>query len=567
MSPGAGLALRPPAAVALGPSAAVARPGASAPLNAGDLFDRFADTLLALGGPPPGAPFAVAFSGGGDSLALLLLARRFAEAGAAPLLALVVQHGMREQAPREARAAARLAEELQVPCRVLEAPAPFASPAGEGGSEAAARRLRYRLLEAELAERGIPWALFGHLAEDRRETLALRRAAASGPAGLAGIPARRASAAALFLRPLLGFERGELAGLLSASGLAAVEDASNRELVFARNRLRSARARDAARDPAAARARCEREEAELCLFARRRRREEQELERDAARLVRLDAAGFAEVDGFADLPEARRRLLLARLLMVVAGRGLPPPSRALAALDRAIAPRLAPHPASAPGARGARGAGTTTLAGCRLLALSGKRGRAARLFVLREPVRPVPLLLEPGKRVLWDGRFSLAGGAEALLFAPLGVAAFARLRRIARMEEGVREGVREKERAGESGSCSWRFESRERRALFARLPSAVGASLPAAFRAEDPSAPPRCPVELPAFASCLEEAARPRLLFAPPEPLVPVPFVPPPRAPVARPRRRGRGSKAPPGGVAAHLETAPPAPYNSSQGA
>ena len=227
-----------------------------------------------------------------------------------------------------------------------------------------------------------------------------------------------------------------------------------------------------------------------------------------------------------------------------------------------------------------------------LPARRGRGGRRGQRLPGRRPWRAAAFSLSPAGGGGWGASsssasppalsifsWSRAGGpfGTGASFLPAGprrcssrlwaVAAFARLRRIARMEEGVREGVR----AGGSGSCSWRFESAARRALFARLPSAVGASLPAAFRAEDPSTPLRCPVELPAFASRLEEAARPRLLFAPPEPLVPVPFALPPVPPVplctrSAAKAGSRGQRAPPGGVAAHLETAPPAPYNSSQG-
>ena len=64
--------------------------GAAILARAGDVFARRLD-------PGSAAPLAVGFSGGGDSLALLLAARTWARANGRPLLALTVDHGLNSQ--------------------------------------------------------------------------------------------------------------------------------------------------------------------------------------------------------------------------------------------------------------------------------------------------------------------------------------------------------------------------------------------------------------------------------------------------------------------------------------
>ncbi|MDB5480153.1 MAG: tilS, partial [Caulobacteraceae bacterium] len=88
------------------------------------------------------APIAVAFSGGGDSLALLLAATTWAEAHGRPILALTVDHGLRPESGAWSRFCRERAAALGVEHRTL---------AWEGdkpatGVSAAARAARHRLL-------------------------------------------------------------------------------------------------------------------------------------------------------------------------------------------------------------------------------------------------------------------------------------------------------------------------------------------------------------------------------------------------------------------------------------
>ncbi|HXT20393.1 MAG TPA: tRNA lysidine(34) synthetase TilS, partial [Thermoanaerobaculia bacterium] len=181
----------------------------------------------------PGEPLVVAFSGGPDSTSLLLGLRELAaEIGCRPI-AVHVDHRLDGGSAARARAAEQLAARLEVPFRLLVA-APDEPPRGGEGREAAARRLRYRLLDDKREACGARWVLTAHHADDQAETVLLRLLRGSGVAGLAGIAEQRGT----LLRPLLSLRRDELAAAVVAAGLHAVEDPTNGDLAVPRNLLR-----------------------------------------------------------------------------------------------------------------------------------------------------------------------------------------------------------------------------------------------------------------------------------------------------------------------------------------
>ena len=173
----------------------------------------------------------LAVSGGPDSLALLLLAH---DALPGRIAAATVDHGLRAEGATEAAMVAQVCASLGVAHAIL----PVTVAAGNVQSQA--RSARYAAL-AEWAQAGGLAALAtAHHADDQAETLLLRLNRGSGVAGLAGVRARGLvpQTALPLLRPLLGFRRTELAGLVSSAGYEAVCDPSNLDDRFDRVRLR-----------------------------------------------------------------------------------------------------------------------------------------------------------------------------------------------------------------------------------------------------------------------------------------------------------------------------------------
>lgn len=192
----------------------------------------------------PAAPWAVACSGGADSLALAWAAAHVASRRGTPCRAVVVDHGLQPGSDAVAAGvAARLAAlpdpggraggTLSLPAAVVRVSVPDAGD----GPEASARRARYAALEAASAGRGAPEGervLLGHTRSDQAETVLLGLARGSGTRSLAGMPAERG----VFVRPLLGLDRAVTAAACADLGLTPWTDPHNAERRFARVRVR-----------------------------------------------------------------------------------------------------------------------------------------------------------------------------------------------------------------------------------------------------------------------------------------------------------------------------------------
>lgn len=199
------------------------------------LIERFAADLAALwpSAPAESSQLGLAVSGGPDSLALLVLA---AQVFPGAVAAATVDHGLRPESAAEAEAVAHICATLEVPHRTI------AVTVEPGNVQSAARAARYRALADWMIADGLSALATAHHADDQAETLLLRLNRASGVAGLAGVRERGIVPGTRLplLRPLLGWRRSELAGVVSAAGLVAADDPSNRDDRYDRARLRKA---------------------------------------------------------------------------------------------------------------------------------------------------------------------------------------------------------------------------------------------------------------------------------------------------------------------------------------
>jgi tRNA(Ile)-lysidine synthase len=175
----------------------------------------------------------VAVSGGPDSLALLLLTHA---ARPGRVAAATVDHGLRAESADEAAMVATTCAVLGVPHATLKV------EVAEGNLQAEARAVRYKALAGWMEAEGLLVLLTAHHADDQAETLLLRLNRGSGVAGLAGVRARGQVPGTRLplLRPLLGWRRAELAEVVAAAGLQAVQDPSNTDDRFDRARIRKA---------------------------------------------------------------------------------------------------------------------------------------------------------------------------------------------------------------------------------------------------------------------------------------------------------------------------------------
>ncbi|MFN3351110.1 tRNA lysidine(34) synthetase TilS [Pseudorhodoplanes sp.] len=191
------------------------------------------------------APFAdqhtiaIAVSGGPDSTALLWLASRWRDSLSEPpkLIAVTVDHGLREESAREAAAAKTLSRKLGVAHRTLR----WTGPKPKSGIQAAAREARYALIAAAARQAGACFVLTAHTLDDQAETVLLRLLRGSGPTGLQAMTGRASYPGAPGLslaRPLLALPKARLVATLDKAGIAFADDPSNRDPRFTRPRLR-----------------------------------------------------------------------------------------------------------------------------------------------------------------------------------------------------------------------------------------------------------------------------------------------------------------------------------------
>lgn len=201
----------------------------STPLTA----EEFANHIESL---QPSRQLAVAVSGGGDSMALLVLAAEWAAARSVSLTALTVDHGMRPAAPAEAAQVAAWCGAVGVAHHTLR----VTVPAPTSNVQLWARTQRYELLTGWARTTAGTELLLGHTLDDQAETFLLRLARGSGVDGLAAMAAVAERDGVRLLRPLLTVSRERLRATLRARGQEWIEDPSNSDWRFQRTRARQA---------------------------------------------------------------------------------------------------------------------------------------------------------------------------------------------------------------------------------------------------------------------------------------------------------------------------------------
>jgi len=179
------------------------------------------------------APLAVAYSGGADSTALLHAACAL---WPGQVRAIHVNHGLQAAADQFETNCQVVCTQLKVPLYVVNVSAGHS--AGES-PEDAARKARYTGLADAAHALGVSQVLLGQHADDQVETLLLALSRGAGLAGLSAMPAGFERAGVQFLRPLLEVPGARLRDWLTQQGHAFVDDPSNTDERYTRNRIRA----------------------------------------------------------------------------------------------------------------------------------------------------------------------------------------------------------------------------------------------------------------------------------------------------------------------------------------
>lgn len=179
---------------------------------------------------PTGSTVLCALSGGADSMYLLC---RLLEGGYT-VHAAHYNHRLRPTADRDELFVRDWCAAQGVPLTVGSGDVAAHAVDNGMGIEEAARELRYEFLQNTAAETGCALIATGHHAGDNAETVLMNLIRGCGLSGLTGIPERRGN----LVRPMLAVEKEEIEGYLTAHGVPHVEDESNSDPAYTRNRVR-----------------------------------------------------------------------------------------------------------------------------------------------------------------------------------------------------------------------------------------------------------------------------------------------------------------------------------------
>lgn len=191
-----------------------------------------------------GQGVVVGFSGGPDSVALVLILLGLSEEGKLPLTVHLahLNHGLRgAESDEDEEFCREFARKHGLDLEVEKAA--IAAPRRHGTSlEAAAREIRYDFLGRAAKKKAAAAVATAHHADDVAETVLLRLIRGAALAGLGGLaperPLRKGDASIRLVRPLLEVRKAELLGFLQATGQDSRADSSNLDTDYTRNKIR-----------------------------------------------------------------------------------------------------------------------------------------------------------------------------------------------------------------------------------------------------------------------------------------------------------------------------------------
>lgn len=168
------------------------------------------------------ATYVVAVSGGVDSVVLLDMLSR----GSEEIIVAHVEHGIRDDSPEDAQFVRALAKKYGYRYREK------ALNLGAGASELQAREARYEFLFSLAKEFGAT-IVTAHHGDDLAETIAINMTRGTGWRGLAVLNRQG------IYRPLLPYPKADLYSYAMSHHLEWVEDKTNRDRRYLRNRVRA----------------------------------------------------------------------------------------------------------------------------------------------------------------------------------------------------------------------------------------------------------------------------------------------------------------------------------------
>ena len=179
--------------------------------------------------------FAIAVSGGSDSLALSVLAKLYSLENNNAFVSLIIDHKLRKESAEEARVTYKNLTQNKIKAKILT----YQGEKFSSNIQKKARDLRYDLFHKYCAKNKIKFLILAHHQDDLIENFYIRLIRGSGIKGLTSLQnIFEYSKDFYLLRPLLNFNKQELLSVTKKSYSSWIEDPSNKNDKFLRVRIR-----------------------------------------------------------------------------------------------------------------------------------------------------------------------------------------------------------------------------------------------------------------------------------------------------------------------------------------
>lgn len=196
------------------------------------IYFRFREKISSLIGKEK---FAIAVSGGSDSLALSVLAKLYSLENDNHFVALIIDHKLRKESANEAKKTYKDLTKNKIKAKILT----YQGEKFSSNIQKKARDLRYDLFEKYCKKNKIKFLIIAHHQDDLIENFYIRLIRGSGIKGLTSLQnIFEYNKNFYLLRPLLNFNKEELSVITKNSYSSWIEDPSNQNNKFLRVRIR-----------------------------------------------------------------------------------------------------------------------------------------------------------------------------------------------------------------------------------------------------------------------------------------------------------------------------------------
>lgn len=178
---------------------------------------------------------AVAVSGGIDSMSLTFLLNQFCKNKKIELIALTVDHNLRKNSAPDAKKTTKILQKSGISCYILNS---YLETPPITNIEAILREVRYNLLHEYCLNNDIKYLFIGHHQQDLTENFLIRLFRGSGIDGLSATDYITDFQEIKIIRPLLDFKKEEFQEYLLNKKITWIEDESNQDEKYLRNKIR-----------------------------------------------------------------------------------------------------------------------------------------------------------------------------------------------------------------------------------------------------------------------------------------------------------------------------------------